>query len=295
VALLLILFLVTIVLFALFLGGGLVAQGYLYQQPADRMPVRALGAAVLVGSFITLWVAIDRGAPRKYDTFFEFAPYETKEFSEFEAIRWLSPDGTKLKVDASGSPVETTAKFKKGTGPKAGTFVEEGTDAPFQLNSVGKSGESYMTAAIRAKPAPDAEPVRFNAVLKDDPRSSVKTYTPERKFVEEKGSRYIQADQLGVVYVPSTRTVIFALFLNLLHFVVWFAAFWPILQFSRGHAFILTVVFGLVTMLLVMPLLFKPGRAPKPPEAPKAAWIQRTEFRDQRSEVSKPDGPYIPV
>ena len=49
--LLIILFLVTLVLFALFWGGGLVAQGYLYQQPADRLPIRALAGALLVGSF----------------------------------------------------------------------------------------------------------------------------------------------------------------------------------------------------------------------------------------------------
>ena len=39
----------TLGLFALFLGGGLVAQGYLYQNPAERLPVRAVAAAVLVG------------------------------------------------------------------------------------------------------------------------------------------------------------------------------------------------------------------------------------------------------
>jgi voltage-gated potassium channel Kch len=38
----LVLLLVTLVLFALFLGGSIVAQGYLYQAPADRLPVRAL-------------------------------------------------------------------------------------------------------------------------------------------------------------------------------------------------------------------------------------------------------------
>ena len=61
--LLIILLLITLVLFALFLGGGLVAQGYLYQSPAERLPLRALAAALLVSSFITIWVLIDRGAP----------------------------------------------------------------------------------------------------------------------------------------------------------------------------------------------------------------------------------------
>lgn len=273
--LLLILFLITLLLFALFLGGGLVAQGYLYQQPAERLPLRALLGAALVGVFITIWVAIDRAAPGKYDTFFEFAPYSRTEFSEFEAVRWVSPDGSKLKVDASGAPVEVLVKFHRGTGTQSDAFIEEGTNLPFQLNSSGKSGDSYMTAALLVKPKPDADPVRFNARLKG---GAVKTYYPGaegRRFIEEHGSRYVQADQLGVLYVPSTWTVIAALFLNLVHFLIWFAAFWAILQFSRGHAFILAVSFGLITMLLLLPLLFKIHRDPKPTEAPKAAvvWV----------------------
>ena len=279
--LLILLLLVTLVLFALFLGGGLVAQGYLYQEPADRMPLRALAGAILVGLFITGWVLIDRSAPRKYDTFFRFEPNETKEFTEFEAIRWISSDGTKLKQDDSGKPVEVVVKFKKGTGSRANTFVEEGTGQPFQLNSSGKTGESYMTAAIRARPGPDAEPVRFNAQLKDDKRSSVKTYAAGiegLRFVEENGSRFIQAHQLGVIYVPSTGAIILALFINLLHFVVWFIVFWLILQFTRGHAFVLMTVFALVTMLAVMPLLFDKNRERKSAgDEPKAVLVREWE------------------
>ncbi len=274
--LLLILFLITLLLFTLFLGGSLVAQGYLYQQPAERLPLRALSGAVLVGAFITIWVSIDRAAPRKYDTFFEFAPYERKEFSEFEAVRWVSPDGTKLKVDPAGNPVEVVVKFKRGTGTKSDVFLEEETGVPFQLNSSGKSGDSYMTAALRVKPTADAEPVRFDAQVESRYRTATKTYSTGaegRRFVEENGSRYVQADELGVLYVPSTTTVVLALFLNFIHFLIWFVAFWAILQFTRGHAFILATVFGLVTMLLLLPLLFKIHREAKPVEAPKTAWI----------------------
>lgn len=265
--LLLVLLLVTLVLFAIFLGGGIVAQGYLYQSPAERLPLRALGAAALVGLFLTTWVWIDARAPRKYDTFFEFAPYETSTFDEMDAVRWTSPDGSKLKVDSGGNPVEETVKFKRGVGGKKDTFFDPAGE-PFQLNSSGKTGQSYMTAAIKAKPAPDAaEPVRFNAQLTKDKRTYVDT--PDgRKFVEEKGSRYVQADQLGVVYVPTTGTVVAALFINLMHFVAWFVAFWAILQFSRGHSAIMAVSFGLITMLLVLPLLFAPNRK-KPDDAPK--------------------------
>jgi hypothetical protein len=275
VTLLITLLLITLVLFALFLGGSLVAQGYLYQEPVDRLPLRALAGAVLVGLFITMWVLIDRGAPRKYDTFFQFAPYTTREFAEFEAVRWVSPDGVNLRQDESGKRMETVVKFKKGTGSRSDKFVEESSGEPFLLSSTsGKSGESYMTAAIRPKLDPDLEPIRFDAQIKNDRGKTVNYAAPREglRFVEDGGSRYIQADQLGVVYVPSTWGVIVALFINFLHLVVWFIVFWPILQFTRGHAFVLTVVFSLVAMLALMPLLFERNRGARPgAEAPTAA------------------------
>jgi hypothetical protein len=270
VYLLIVLVLVTVVLFAVFLGGGLVVQGFLYQAPADRLPVRALAGAVLVASFLTLWVLIDRRSPKKYDTFFEFAPYSTVTFDEFEAARWVSPDGTKFRVDQAGSKVEVPVKYRRGVGAQAKSFFEEGGGA-FQMTGISKGGESFMVGAIRVKPAPDAEPVRFNAKLKPS-GIEYEGRPEERQFVEEKGRRYVQAEHLGVLYVPSTGTVVVAMLINLLQFVVWFVAFWPILQFTRGHAFLLAVGFGLVTMILVMPLLFKPNREkPAAPEAPKAA------------------------
>jgi hypothetical protein len=264
VTLLITLVLITLVLFALFLGGGLVAQGYLYQEPADRLPLRALAGSVLVGLFIMMWVLIDRGAPRKYDTFFQFSPYTTREFTEFEAVRWVSPDGSRLKKDEAGNRVEIVVKFKRGTGSRADKFLEETSGEQFLLSSSNKSGESYMTVALRPKLDPDAEPVRFSAPVKD--RGETATYSAPReslRFIEDGGSRYIQADQLGVVYVPSTWGVVLALFINFVHVLVWFVVFWPILQFTRGHAFVLAIVFSLVTMLALMPLLFERNR-PRP-------------------------------
>ena len=152
--------------------------------------------------------------------------------------------------------------------------MEETGGEPFLLNSTGKAGDSYMTAAIRPKLDSDAEPPRFNAQTKNDRGATVNYAAPREglHFVEENGSRYIQADQLGVVYVPSTWGVILALLINLLHLVVWFVVFWFILNFTRGHAFVLTIILSLVTMLALMPLLFERNRPGRPgADAPRAA------------------------
>ena len=255
--------LLAVALFALFWGGSLIAQGYLYQQPADRLPVRAVVASLIVTLFITFWMWLDKNNPGKYDTFFEFAPYSTTTFSEFEAVRWSPAVAQKGKLeirrDEKGNPIEKLVKFKRPPGGK-GEFHEEGTNHPFLLNDA-----QMMTAALVLKPDDGDTPARFKAELKKDDKTGSVTYTGERRFLEENGSRYVRSEQMGVLYVPSTAVVVLSLLINLLLFVVWLVALWPVLRFSFGHALGFAAVFGLTTMLLILPLLFKPNRAPKAP------------------------------
>jgi hypothetical protein len=236
--LLLVFLMMVLGLFALLLGGGLVAQGYLYEQPAERMPLRAVGGAVLVGGFVTLWVGIDRRAPEKYDVLFNFRG-------------------------------ETTVEFKRPPGEKDAPFLEGGTGAPFELRGSTNSGGQYMTGAIRVRAAGDAEPVRYNAKLNGD-----RTYLKGDdgvQFKEEKGSRYVKDRELGALHVPSTVTVVVALLLNFTLVVVWVVALWPVMRFPFGTALMAGAGLAVITMLALMPVLFKPNRGPKPPAAPKAA------------------------
>lgn len=252
-------------LFALLLGGGIVAQGFLYQNPAERLPLRAAAAALLVGGFITLWVGIDRKSPGRFDTLFNFVAYTTADFNEFHAVRWAGSGG-KLKVGADGKPVES--KPVKFTRPNANAkFAEEGSGAPFTM--IGNAdGAAYMTGAILVAGPGEKDLVRYNATLKDDPRTKEKVYAERTRFVEEKGSRYVEAEkenQMGKLFVPSTGTVVGALALNVALFVVWLVAMWPVMRFSFAHALMFAAAFGLLTMLGAMPLLFKPNREAKPP------------------------------
>jgi hypothetical protein len=257
--------LVTIALFALFWGGSLVAQGYFYQNPADRLPLRAAIAALLVGLFITYWVSLDRKFPGKYDTFFAFSGESTREYSEFDAVRWqFDPASKGVRKDAQGNPVESIAKFKRVPGGKTPTFVEEGTSKKFATHDT-----DMMTAAVVVKDD-DGTPARFQAVLKKDDRTGAMNYVTdqnERRFVEENGSRYIMHARPGVMHVPSSGVVATALLLNFLLFVVWFVAFWPVLRFSWGHALGFATVFGFVTMLIGLPLLFSQHREASGPPA----------------------------
>jgi hypothetical protein len=264
--------LVFLALFALFWVVTAVGQGYFYQQPVDRLALRSAGAALLVSGFLSLWVALDRKTPGKYDTFFEFAPYSTSAFHEFDAVRWeavpAAAGKTEFKKDAAGKLAEATAHYKR-SGGKTSRFVDDKTGKEFILSDGG-----MLTTAVVVKPEGAAEPVRFDVAFREDKRTGVKTYPPKgdeyRRFAEPNGSRYVMLDQPGVLYVPSTGTVVLALFINLMLFVVWFLAFWPVLRFGAGFSFLLTLAFGLLTMFAVMPVLFKPGRAPQLPPAEAA-------------------------
>lgn len=276
--------LVFVALFALFWIVTVVGQAYVYEQTVSRLPLRAAGAALLVSSFLLFWVFLDRRSPGKYDTFFEFAPYSTTSFHEFDAVRWEAAQGAQgkveLKKDAAGKPAEAVTHFKR-SGGKASRFVDDKTGKEFVLSDGG-----MMTAAMVLKPEGAAEPVRFDAVFREDKRTGAKTYpskgNDDRRFAEPNGSRYVMLDQPGVLYIPSTGAVVLALLMNLLLFVAWFGAFWPILRFGAGFALLLTLAFGLLTMFAVMPILFKPGRAAK--LEPEAAAL-RSAFRIPHSEL----------
>lgn len=244
-------------LFGFFWGGSLFAQGYFYQNPADRLPLRAAVAALVVGLFVGFWLWLDQKHPGTYDTFFAFSGETTREFSEFEAVRWEFDPTTKgIRKDAQGNPVEVTTKYKKVAGGKAATFVEDGTSKKFVTQSTDS-----MTAALIVND--ESGPIRFKAVLKKDDRTGTLNYISdqnERRFVEENGDRYVKHTQIGVIYAPSGGVVFVSLLLNFLLFAVWFLALWPVLKFTWGHALGFSAVMGIVMMLFILPMLFKPNR-----------------------------------
>jgi hypothetical protein len=256
------LLLVTVALFAMFWGGSLIIQGYLYNQPADRLPLRALAAALLVGSFLIFWIWVDKRSPGKYETFFNVEGEESTQFTEFEALR-LQPVHNGKQV--TYKPEEVVSKVKKAQGA-TGEFIDERTGKPFMLSgSFPPDNLELVTVAMVVKD--DAgNPTRFSAAMDVNPQTGEKTYSRNldlRRFVQEKGDRYIEPSKLGSIFVP--RTVFWALALNAVHYVIWFAAFWPILRFNWGHALLFAAAFGLATMMLLMPLLFKQNRKPAAP------------------------------
>ena len=232
----------TVALAGIFWALSLFLQGYLYSMPASRLPLRALTGGLAAASFLTLWVFLNTRAEseNKYGTFFEFNPTGAKEITQFEAVRY----GVSTKE-------EKVVPFKLQTGSKPLAFV----DAEGQKFKLADSGGGYITVAMNIEL--DGKKSRYDAEMREDPRVG-KVYSTDNKLFKEKGgSRFLEGESPHLVFAPSGAALVLAIALNVLMFVVWFVAFWPILHFLPGHAIGLAFVFGLVTMVVLMPLLFK--------------------------------------
>jgi hypothetical protein len=222
-------------------------QPYLHGEPVSQLPLRALVGGLAVGCFVTLWVYANTRAERKdkYGTFFEFNPVGTKPIDAFDAVQ------RSANKQEDGKYPEATVSFKRPTGKAEGFVEAKSPTVPFRLNT-----SNMMTVAVIVDEG--GQKVRFDAEL-NDAGNAYKS--PAKTFREASGSRFIDAGTdgggIGVIYAPSTGAVIVAILLNLLLFVVWFAVFWPLLQYSSGMSLGLAAGFGLATMLVALPLLFE--------------------------------------
>ena len=243
-------------LFAFFWGLALFLHGYLYSQIADRLPIRAAVSAVLVACGLTGWTVLNTRAshPDKYGVLIGFdrmmTPTSSKEVGEFEAVRRLGRAGTRGELvpltDDKGQPREQTVRF---VWDGRDGFVAADTRAKFELLT-----SSYLTTALVVPDA--AGPARFEAVL-DNGR-----FTPDKRFVDPAG-RSIDGTSPRAMQVPSPGAMLVGLAVNAGGLLLWLVAFWLGMRFAFGHAVGLTAVFGLATMIVLMPLLFN-ANTPKP-------------------------------
>lgn len=250
----------TLAFTAAFWGLSLFLQGYLYSMPASRLPLRALVGGLAVAGYLTLWTFVNTRADseNKYGTFFEFNPTGSKEITQFDAVRY----GVNTKD-------EKTVPYKLKTGTKTAEFV----DADGQKFKLADSGGGTITVALMI-PDADGKPTRFDAEMRDEPRVG-KVYSTENKLFKEKGgARYLEGETPNVVFAPSSATLWIAMALNALLFVAWFIAFFPILQYFAGHSVGLALVFGILTMVVLMPLLFKLNKVRPAPPAVSMNWTR---------------------
>jgi hypothetical protein len=237
-------------LFVVFWGLSAFLQPYLYSEPASNLPARAVGAAVVVGLAVGVWTYANAKSDRKgkYGPLHDFDSTGTTDVYEFTAVRQYADKGP------DGMPKEEKAVFHRPEGQKSAAFTEEKTGKPFQLNT-----STFKTMTLEVKDA-DGKVTKFEAVT--DGKGN---YVPDKRFDEKGTKRHLDADAPGVIYAPSTKTMVFAILLNLANYLAWFAAFWLVLRFAFPHAAGLAVIFGLLTMLVVGPMMFERVRGKEAP------------------------------
>lgn len=246
---------VTLAGFAVFWGLSLFLQKYLYQEPADKLVLRAAVAGLLLGCFLTAWVYINTRADgeNKYGAIHQFSPNDVSgPVPKFQAVRSY-PNAKK----------EETVAFERQT-VGGGQQYLNADRKPFAVNS----GDFITTALILDD---GGRPVRYEAVMND---KGVYVGTDKYTFREKDGGRTVEltnpynSAEPVTVSSPSGGVVFLALLLNVLHLAVWFVCFWPVLRFGLGHALGLATVFTAVATILLMPLLFQANPVPKlPPPA----------------------------
>jgi hypothetical protein len=184
------------------------------------------------------------------------SPTAEKPVSEFTAVRRLGrTDGRKVQwlTDEKGNPREAATTYKWQGEENRGKFVDP-AGQEFKLTSA-----EAVTVALEVPE--DGKAARFETELKDGQYAT--GASGERVFKEVGGSRFIDGTAPRKMQIPSPGAATVGILINVGHLLAWLVAFWLVLRFAFGHALGLTAVFGGVSMLVLMPLLFN-ANDPKP-------------------------------
>ena len=226
----------TLVFSAVLWLGSVFLQGWLYNDLAPRLPLRALAGGAVLALFHTGWCAVYKADPGRFDTLVSF---------KTEAL-----DGTYDDFQS----VRRVGKVEK---PPA-RFVRRGESNVFESPESGRpwnrSDADGMVVALLVKERGKDTPTRFEANL--DPKTGNFRPPEETRYEAEGGRRYMDHAALGKVYRVRSMAYLGNIFANLLHLALWVVVLWPGMRFALGHAVGVGLVLWAVTMLVVQPALF---------------------------------------
>jgi hypothetical protein len=236
----LILVLIFVLLFAalavIFAGGTLFVQGNLYSEPTTGIAWRAPAAAAVLTLFYAAWAILDYRTldPNRpdfpYDTIFRFSPTETKQVDRFVAK--IGDDEKTYTRTQSGSFGSALYVDDKGR-----PFSRSTTEGPVQEIVVkDDKGEMHF------KPKMTKE-------------GGFKSGEAFPGFYQVDGRHEMAA--VGQVSVFRWGLYVMNLFLNFVHFVLWFVLVWLVLRFQWTHALFGSVILWAVMTIIVVPMLLE--------------------------------------
>ena len=214
--LLILLVALTLVFAAVLWLGSVFLQGWLYNDLARRLPLRALAGGAVLALFHTGWCAVYKADPGRFDT---LANFKTEAldgtYDEFQSVRKVGKEEKK--------PVR---------------FVRRG-----ESNDVRVAGDRPAVESVRRRrdgggPARQGEGEGHADPVRRQPGPETANFRPpeETRYEAEGGRRYMDHAALGKVYRVRSMAYLGNIFANLLHLAVWVAVLWPVMRFTLGHA-----------------------------------------------------------
>jgi hypothetical protein len=214
-------------------AGTLFIQGYMYSEPVSGISWRAPTVGAVAGLFFGLWCWIEAKAPGRYDVLWNFSPREVQEFDQFWSER-------------TNGPSKTEILYRKEHDNRGRVEYRDADGHIWR-----RSDNGMMTAIIVEE---DGRKTRFEAPLNPDGTFKIVPNEP-LQYHEIGGGRVMTDGGLGQVTRTRSSLLWGNLLLNLVHLLVWFLAFWLLLEFQWSHALGLAAIFWLIFALTVWPVL----------------------------------------
>jgi hypothetical protein len=232
---------VGITLLAVLWGGGTFLQGYLYTEVPRSIVWQAPAAAAVLTLFYGLWCMLDysaegaRAESVPYDTIFSFSAEETKGTKPVPKMWAVLKNGKKVL-------------YKRWPVYEGG----RGSYAYFREQSGGGKGDRWpVDRAVAIEVPEEGEVVRYDLV-KSENREYRSFVSPDGWTIKEYNS-----GPTGRPEAFNTGLWLGNLFLNFVHFALWFVCLWLLMRFQLSHALGLACVLWLVMTITAVPWMLR--------------------------------------
>ena len=239
------LLLVWAVLVAVFWGGSLWLQDYLYNEPASRMYWRAPAAATVMTLFLACWCYLEwssydpaDGAPA-YDVFIYAGASRTTYFPEFAAAN-LGPAGKEgpLVRYRTRDRTMVSPPYRKWSPTDLVIVKEDGHEVRFMAE---KDGHGHY---VRERKRP---PAGLGWLISAGAEQPLRYKDGRGRIMTEDAIGQLTSSRWGPFWTD--------VLLSFAQFLGWFACVWLLLGFQWPHALLIAVVLWAVMTFAFMHML----------------------------------------
>ena len=214
--------------------GGAFLQGYIYTEPSQDLYWQAPASGLVLAGFFFVWLYLivnTQGASTRdipYDTVFRFAP----------------------RVDRIPEPAKEIWAVKKNGAKVRYTSDRQGQTSWRYLDKSYSPGRPWRDDGVEAvEVVLDNENVIFKRVK--GTQGSYGEYVSDTGWImKEYGD-----GPTGIPTIFRWGRFLAILFLNFVHFLLWWLCLWLLMRFQWAHALGLAFVMWLIFTLMILPML----------------------------------------